>query len=216
MAEDRRYREEAEPRAEERQQEAGGEERKPSPAKGAARPKARKAQTVSRGPGNLQRLWMGLAAVLLFVAFFVFEGMDNTTSSEALKDATANGVVGGVAAGTVLSSSDEQLNLTARDFQVKMKEGTTSSRLLVWDFAAEDGDVVTIKVNGAVVSANVGLLNKPVAIDVPVPSVIEVVGVKDGVGGITYGIKIPGAVGNKAYFNVAPEGSANKYTLGGF
>lgn len=34
-------------------------------------------------------------------------------------------------------------------------------------------------------------------------------------GGITYAVKFPGDSLNQAYFNVAPEQSANTYTVGG-
>lgn len=96
-----------------------------------------------------------------------------------------------------------------------MEKGVKSSRLLLWDFAAEDGDVVTVKVDGNILAENVSILHKPTALTVPVPSVVEIVGVKDGVGGITYGVKFPGGIENQAYFNVAPVGSANVYYIKG-
>ncbi|MCQ6561261.1 hypothetical protein [Paenibacillus mendelii] len=52
-------------------------------------------------------------------------------------------------------------------------------------------------------------------LNIPIPSVVEVIGVKDGGGGITYGVKFPGAALNSAYFNAAPVGSANVYTITG-
>lgn len=80
-----------------------------------------------------------------------------------------------------------------------MKKGTQTSRMLIWDFAAEDGDIVEVRVNGKTINSRVHLLNEPKAIEIPVPGKVEIIGVKDGVGGITYGVKFPGNVSNRAY-----------------
>lgn len=159
------------------------------------------------------RFWMGVAAALIIAGSFAV-GMMETSRSVTLQDVQANGY-GAAKAGHVLVQSDTDASLTARDYNVEMEQGTTTSRVLIWDFAAEDGDVITVKANGEVVATNVGIFHKPALVEVPVPSVVEIVGVKDGGGGITYGIKFPSAIGSRAYFNAAPEGSANKYTLGG-
>lgn len=214
MADDQRYRERNEPAEERGRERLRGEgEALEEPTREEAEPISPQRQEAKR-PGskrNLHRFWIGITALVMAAAFFLFDQSDSRDAM--LRDASTDGIVAGAAAGTVLGRADE-MNLTARDYQIRMKEGVSSSRLLVWDFAAEDGDVVTVKANGNVVAEHIGIMNKPFSVDVPVPSVVEIVGVKDGVGGITYGIKMPGAVGNSAYFNVAPEGSANKYTLG--
>ncbi|KAA9001005.1 hypothetical protein F4V43_14260 [Paenibacillus spiritus] len=159
---------------------------------------------------NRPAFWAGMTALLMLAVYLVTDG-----STAGMEDVRSNGIGRGLSAGVQLASADSSAGLAPRDFDLKMKAGITSARVLVWDFAAEDGDVVTIKVNGTAVSENVGIFHKPVAVDVPVPCRIEVVGVKDGGGGITYGIKIPGAVSGSAYFNAAPVGSANTYTLTG-
>lgn len=212
MADDRRYRERNKPAEERERLQDEGEGFQEATGEGAA-PSSPGRQEAKR-PGtkrNLHRFWIGITALAMVAAFILFDQTDSRDTM--LRDASTDGIVAGAAAGTVLGRADD-MDLTARDYEIRMKEGVASSRLLVWDFAAEDGDVVTVKANGNVVAEHIGIMNKPFSVEVPVPSVIEVVGVKDGVGGITYGIKIPGAVGNSAYFNVAPEGSANKYTLG--
>lgn len=170
--------------------------------------KAPRADEESRVRGRT--FWMG-ATVLLLVAA---QGVLDSTSIPKLEEIRATGIGKEVIAGKLLKlAGDGDADLRARDFTVEMKQGTRSSRVLLWDFAAEDGDVVDVKVNG-VVQRRINLLHQPAAVEVPVPSSVEVVGIKDGVGGITYGIKFPGAVLNAAYFNVAPEGSANTYTVG--
>jgi len=159
---------------------------------------------------NKHRFWIGITALVTFVMFFFFDG---TTGK--LEDVKSNGIGKGLQAGAVLAAADDSAGLESRDFEIQMKKDMTTSRMLIWDFAAEDGDVVTVKVNGNIVAASIGILHKPMVLDIPVPSVVEVVGVKDGVGGITYGVKFPGAVLNSAYFNAAPVGSANMYTITG-
>ncbi|MFM1653551.1 hypothetical protein ACI7RC_15770 [Brevibacillus sp. B_LB10_24] len=155
------------------------------------------------------QFWMGITA-LLMVLFTMFEN----TGSGRLKD-VQSGIGKGMRAGVTLAAADDDIDMQPRDFNIEMKKGLTTSRLLIWDFAAEDGDVVTIKVNGSVLADNLGIFHEPAVLDIPIPSIVEIVGVKDGVGGITYGVKFPGGVVNNAYFNAAPVGSANVYTITG-
>lgn len=160
---------------------------------------------------NKHRFWMGLTALFMILGLFLFE----SSGSVSLRDVRSNGIGKGAQAGTILASTDENIGLEPRDYDIQMKSGLTTSRMLIWDFAAEDGDVVTVKVNGSIIAENIMIYNKPIPIEIPIPSVVEIVGIKDGVGGITYGVKFPGAVANNAYFNVAPVGSANTYTITG-
>ncbi|GAA0136122.1 hypothetical protein YSY43_29630 [Paenibacillus sp. YSY-4.3] len=131
----------------------------------------------------------------------------------SIKDVQSDGIGKGMQAGVQLVSSDDLADLVARNFEIEMKQNTTTSRMLIWDFAAEDGDVVTVKVDGNILLANINIMNNPVALDIPIPSVVEIIGVKDGEGGITYAAKFPGAVDNSVYFNAAPVGSSNVYTI---
>ncbi|MBO9597688.1 MAG: hypothetical protein J7559_07705 [Cohnella sp.] len=186
---------------------------KQEPAASAQKPENQETKRQSLLSYKKHRFWMGIAAALIIAGSFAI-GMIDTSSGVTLKDVQANGY-GAAKAGHVLVQADADASLTARDYRIEMEQGTTTSRVLIWDFAAEDGDVVTVKASGEVVASNVGIFHKPALVEVPVPSVVEIVGVKDGGGGITYGIKFPSAVGSRAYFNAAPEGSANKYTLGG-
>ena len=60
--------------------------------------------------------------------------------------------------------------------------------IILRDIGAEDGDIVTLKVNGQVVAANVFLRNggNSVLVNLRAGSnLVELVGVRDGVGGIT-------------------------------
>jgi hypothetical protein len=158
------------------------------------------------------RFWIGFTAIALIAASIWAGDMSGTQS---LKDVQSTGIGHGMKAGVVLASTDDSNGLEARDYKIEMKADTDASRAMIWDFAAEDGDVVTVKANGSVIAENVRILHAPVIVNIPVPSTVEVIGVKDGGGGITYGIKFAGSAGNSAYFNAAPEGSANVYTVVG-
>nr|WP_232243118.1 hypothetical protein [Paenibacillus sp. GSMTC-2017] len=160
---------------------------------------------------NKQRLWVGLSGLIVFIVVLYMSG----SSTATLKDVQANGIGKGMAAGTTLTTTDETADLEPRDYEIAMKKDTTTSRMLIWDFAAEDGDFVTVKVDGVVLATNIGILHKPMAFNIPVPSKVEIIGVKDGGGGITYGVKFPGAAQNSVYFNATPVGSANVYTVTG-
>ncbi|GIP59043.1 hypothetical protein MKX50_24870 [Paenibacillus sp. FSL W8-0186] len=157
---------------------------------------------------NKHRFWIGITVLITFGMGIYFQG-----STSTIKDVQSDGIGKGMQAGVLLASSDDLADLAARDFKIEMKENTTTSRMLIWDFAAEDGDVVTVKVDGNILQTDINIMNNPVAVDIPVPSVVEIIGVKDGGGGITYGVKFPGAVHNSAYFNAAPVGSSNAYTI---
>lgn len=159
---------------------------------------------------NVYRLWFGITALALFGASLML----GDASSTSMKEVRANGT-GAAKAGSVLLASDDGAGLVPRDFEIAMKPEMKTSRALLWDFAAEDGDVVTVKVNGSVIAENVTIMHKPFVLDIPIPSTVEVVGVKDGGGGITYAVKFPGAVSGSAYFNAADVGSSNVYTITG-
>ncbi|GGG61633.1 hypothetical protein [Paenibacillus radicis (ex Gao et al. 2016)] len=161
---------------------------------------------------NIHRTAIGLTALVIFCAAIFLN--NSSVSTADVTNVKENGIGKGMKAGTVLVAADD-LGLQAKDFNVEMKSNVKTGRLLIWDYAAEDGDVVTVKADGKVIAENVGILHEPFSLDIPIPSVVEVVGIKDGGGGITYGVKIPGAVGNSVFFNAAPIGSANKYTITG-
>lgn len=154
------------------------------------------------------RFWIGITALIMFGT-----GIYLQSSVSTIKDVQSDGIGKGMKAGVRLVSSDDLADLVARDFKIEMKQNTTTSRMLIWDFAAEDGDIVTVKVDGNILQTNINIMNSPVALDIPVPSVVEILGVKDGGGGITYAAKFPGAVQNNVYFNSAPVGSSNVYMI---
>jgi len=138
-----------------------------------------------------------VAAVFVFmVAIVLLKGLDATA--------------GNVRPGAILATTD--LRQQPKDHIVEFKKGIQRTSMLIWDFAAEDGDQVEILVNGQQVRAPFVIKHAPVAVDVPVGAVVEVRGVVDGGGGgITYAVNFPELP--RSILNSAEAGSANKYTL---
>ena len=66
---------------------------------------------------------------------------------------------------------------------------TSLAKVSLWDFAAEDGDVVSLSSAGYTVT--VPLFNKPVEFAVPVDAIrqIQITGLQDGGGGITIAVR---------------------------
>ncbi|TGL61702.1 hypothetical protein [Leptospira sarikeiensis] len=119
-------------------------------------------------------------------------------------------IIEDVASGSVTSLSDSDSAIVSKDFTVEISGGANEVRLLIWDFAAEDGDEVEIYVNGKSITPAFMIRNDPQSFSIPVPSKVQVKGIKDGGGGITYAVSCPG---NSTYFNLAPEGNFNTYTM---
>jgi len=169
----------------------------------------RQAETQPISKRKVHRFVIGLTALGLLVSTFIL----NNSSTMSADNIQADGTASGISAGSYIVGATDDMSLQARDYTIEMNKDASSNRALIWDFAAEDGDVVTIKADGVLIAENIQIMHKPFVFNVPVPSKVEVIGVKDGGGGITYAVKIPGAVGNKVYFNAAEVGSSNIYTF---
>jgi len=148
------------------------------------RGRGREAQRPERPPeGRKGRpkwpLALALAALALWGAYrFAPPNVD-----AAKLGVTAPG--GRVAANDTLSFPGAKF---ARDVEFDTR-GRGANSVLVWDWADEDGDVV--KVAGR----EIELRNTPTVLSLPLEpgTVVEVLGVKDGRGGITVGVSVPGA-----------------------
>ncbi len=119
------------------------------------------------------------------------------------------GVVRNIKPGTVVLSQDA--TDTAKDYTIKVGKNISTINLQIWDYAAEDGDYVQILQNGIPVTEVFMIKNAPVNVAVPAGGIVEVKGIRDGGGGITYAIFNP-ETGN-TYFNRAPDNGSNKYTI---
>lgn len=150
-------------------------------------------------------------ALCIAVAIIAFIVTPTTTvdTSEAAKRALKEGISTGTSAGVVLSSSDK--NMEAKDHTITHKSDAKDTKIWVWDYAAEDGDYVQVLVNGAIVSDAFMIKHKPREIVVPAAGEVQIKGIRDGGGGITYAVRYE--VNGTSYFNGTPEGQLNTYTL---
>ena len=139
----------------------------------------------------------------------IFSSTSSVNTTDAAKKALADKVSTSLAAGTVLLAKDE--NIGQQDYTITHKYDQNDTKIWVWDYAAEDGDYVQILVNGTPVGEAFMIKHKPVEITVPAVGEVQIKGIRDGGGGITYAVRYD--LNGTNYFNSAPEGEFNTYTL---
>lgn len=139
----------------------------------------------------------------------IFTGTLTVDTSEAARNAIKNQISTTVSAGTILSSTDE--NMEAKDYVITHESDAENTKIWVWDYAAEDGDYVQVLVNGTPVSDAFMTRHKPKELIVPASGDVQIKGVRDGGGGITYAVRYD--INGTSYFNGTPEGEFNSYTL---
>jgi hypothetical protein len=151
----------------------------------------------------------GGICIALFAAAMFFSYTPSVDTSEAAKNALTNKVSTSLSAGTILLSKDESLG--AQDYTIVHSYNKEESKIWIWDYAAEDGDYVQVLVNGTPVGDAFMIKNKPLEITIPAIGEVQVKGIRDGGGGITYAVRYE--LNGTNYFNTAPEGEFNTYTL---
>ena len=152
----------------------------------------------------------GIVLLVLFGLAIIFvpkKGMVDV--SDAAKSALSDQISTSLSAGTILLAKDEMLS--AQDYTIIHSSNQIDTKIWVWDYAAEDGDYVQMLVDGAPLGDAFFIKNKPVELVVPSSGLVQVKGVKDGGGGITYAVRYE--LNQTTYFNSAPEGEMNTYTL---
>lgn len=150
-----------------------------------------------------------MACFAVIVFFKILQSSPRVDTSIAARDALNTGVSQSLSAGTLLLRKDEVSS--AKDYTITHNSDQETTKILVWDYAAEDGDYVQILVNGTPITDAFMIKNKPIEILVPAVGTVQVKGVRDGGGGITYAVFY--AVNKTIYFNSAPQDSFNTYTL---
>jgi len=136
------------------------------------------------------------AVFIVSVGFVLFHRLDATAAN--------------LRPGVVLATADARQQ--PKDHTVEFPNGMKRTSILVWDYAAEDGDQVEVLVDGQPFHGPFVIRHAPVAVDVPVGAVVEVRGVVDGGGGgVTYAINFPDL--RRSFTNGVEPGSGNKYTL---
>ena len=152
---------------------------------------------------------LGLICISFGICFLILAGISKVDTSESAKNAINNRVSTAISAGTVLLSKDE--NTQAQDYTITHKSNAKDTKIWVWDYAGEDGDYVQVLVDGVPLGEAFMIRHKPKEIIVPAVGEVQIKGIKDGGGGITYAVRYE--INGTSYFNGTPEGELNTYTL---
>lgn len=135
------------------------------------------------------------------------------TTGEAAEAAIYTGSSKTLPAGTKLAANDKDMSLEPTDYTIEGKTNDPTTKLYVWDYAGEDGDYVQLIIDGEPASEEFMILNKPREFDVPSSGKVQIKGIHDAGGGLTYAIHCD--LNGQSYFNTAPEGVLNTYTIVG-
>jgi len=147
------------------------------------------------------------------VISMIIYSMGATSSSVDTSDEAASALESHVStslvAGTKLLANDD--NYIGGDMTITHESDDEETTLYVWDYAAEDGDYVQVVVNGTPLGEPFMITNKPATFTIPTVGEVEVIGTRDGGGGITYAVYYE--MNHTTYFNGVDENGSNIYTL---
>lgn len=155
------------------------------------------------------------AGILLFASLLSVVAMEMTHTSKSVdtsamaKEAIETHISTTLAIGTRILSNDD--NYIGGDLTITHHSDEDETTIWVWDYAAEDGDYVQIIVDGTPLGEPFMIKNKPVSFKVPTVAEVQVLGTRDGGGGITYGVYYE--LNQTTYFNGVNQGGNNLYTL---
>lgn len=158
--------------------------------------------------GALVLLTAGIVAMIAVAALSTGGSVDK--SPEA-KQALETHVSTEIAAGTRLLQNDDEQNFAGQDVTIQHNTSAGDTKIYIWDYAAEDGDYVQVFIDGVSQGEPFMIKNNPVSFSVPTVGVVEVVGTRDGGGGITYAVY--DEVNQTTYLNGMDVGGSNTYTM---
>lgn len=170
------------------------------------------AQPIVNSDGGAFKKRIKKSAWILGAAAVASVIMCSSTSVETGDDAAAaleTHMSTTLGAGVRLLSKDE--NVIGQDYTISHSLTDENTKIWIWDYAAEDGDYVQILVDGSPIGDPFMIKNKAVSFTVPTVAEVQVVGTRDGGGGITYGVYYE--LNQITYFNGMDEGGSNIYTL---
>lgn len=151
-------------------------------------------------------LGVAIAGIIAYGTMSTSKSVDTSDDAAA---ALESHMSTSLAAGAKLMSSDD--NYVGGDLTITHNSNADETTLYVWDYAAEDGDYVEVIVNGTSLGEPFMIKNKPVTFTVPTVGEVQVVGTRDGGGGITYAVYYD--MNHTTYFNGVDQGGNNTYTL---
>lgn len=114
-----------------------------------------------------------------------------------------------ISTGALLLAADRDLG--PQDYTITHASDQEETKIWIWDYAAEDGDYVQVLVNGNPISDAFMIKHRPREFVVPAVGDVQIKGIRDGGGGITYAVKYE--LNQTSYFNSAPLNECNTYTL---
>ncbi len=153
---------------------------------------------------------LGVFGIAVFIAVMALGSSSSSIDTNAAaRDALSNGSATSLAAGTLLLKQDE--NIGEKDYTIIHQSSDNETKIWVWDYAAEDGDYVQVLIDGAPLTDAFMIKHKPKELTVPATGNVQIKGIRDGGGGITYAVRYD--INGTSYFNSAPEGEFNTYTL---
>lgn len=152
----------------------------------------------------------GAVAIAAMITFGMVNTSTSVTTGQEATEALSTHVSTTLGAGTRLLEDDENTGY-GKDYTITHSSGEGNTVIWVWDYAAEDGDYVQVLVDGSPICDPFMIKNKAVSLSIPSEGVIQVVGTRDGGGGITYAVYYD--VNETTYFNGMDEGGTNTYTL---
>lgn len=155
------------------------------------------------------KIFIGFTVIVFLISFNMFGSTQPAEMTNETLNAIETRVSNELPPGTILFSQDESAEM--KDYTIEHSSNENETKIYVWDYAAEDGDYVQILVNGVEYTDAFMILNESKVFTVPSTGEIQVKGIKDGGGGITYAAYYD--VNSTIYFNSAPEGECNTYTL---
>lgn len=149
-----------------------------------------------------------LVAAIISMSVF---GTGAVDTSAAATEALETGVSATLPVGVRLASSDQDTSAEPTDYTVAGTANGDTTKIYVWDYAGEDGDYVQVIVDGEPVTEEFMIKHQPREIEVPATSTVQIKGIHDAGGGLTYAVHCD--LNGESYFNNAPEGVLNTYTL---
>ncbi len=152
----------------------------------------------------------GLILMTLFAAsIFLLSSSSSVNRTAEAVQAIESGMSTQLPIGVRILTNDEML--AGQDLTITHSSLSDESKIHIWDYAAEDGDYVQILVDGVAIGDPFMIKNKPAVYSVPTTGEIQVLGTRDGGGGITYAVHYE--VNGTTYFNGTDVGDGNLYTL---
>ena len=165
-------------------------------------------------PAKKHYLLFGSVLVAISVAGILMQNTSTTvTVSDDATTAIESGRSNSLPIGARIASDDKGISMEPGDHTVEGTAEGSTTKLYVWDYAGEDGDYVQVLVDGEPISKEFMILHKPKEFDVPANCSVQIKGIHDAGGGLTYAAHYD--LNGITYFNNAPEGQLNTYTIVG-